>query len=326
MNSCTPLLLCFALAAAADPPAEKRDAADRYAVRLAAAAAIEDVAGKTRAYLTIAVDAAEAGHADAVKKCLAACPKELDFGDQDEGFYSLYVRLAAAGNEAEALEAAKNLPRGVYRDKTLGQIAAGPHGGVAEFWRACDEGKDDRAAALLASVSPNAKDRDGETGLMKAAANGHVAVIKKLLAQDKTELWETDAKGQTALMKAAANGRDEVVRLLLEYYANKVYPKEGPLNVADGKGQTALMLAAAGGHANVVRVLLDVHFNSDANDPLGQKHFLTIDPEAGPAILSPFDAPLVDRERKDNEGKTAFDLAQAGKRAAVVELLKKGAP
>jgi hypothetical protein len=320
MSPCTLLLLCCALAAAADPPADKKDAVDRYAPRLAAAAAVVDPASRVRAYLAIAVDAAEAGQDDVVKKCLAEYPKKLDIGDQDEAFYALFIRLAGAGYETEAVEAAKGLPTGLYRDKTLGQLAAGRSPtGVAAFWRACEDGNDERVDALWATTPLNAKDRNGETGLMKASANGHVAVVKRLLGGQHVELWEVDKQGRTALMKAAENGQDAVVRAIFGRYTLKPYPKDEPFNLTDLHGQTALMLAAAKGHAGVVRVLLDVRY---AN-PLMNDRLLTIEREGGPAIVSPLDAPLVDRERKDNDGKTALDLAEAGKHAGVVELLKK---
>ena len=320
MSLCTPLLLCFALPAAADPPADKKDAPDRYAVRLAAATAIDDPAAKAQALLTIAIDAADAGQDDVVKKCMAAFPKSITLGDNDGGLCNLIARLAAAGHEAEALEAAKALATPGFRNTALASLAAGPARGAGDdFWRACERGDDATVANLFATAALNAKDRDGETGLMKAAARGHVAVVKRLLAGVNVEVWEVDKQGRTALMKAAENGQDAVVRAVLNLYADKSYPKEQPLNLADCRGQTALMLAAAKGHTGVVRVLLDVRY---AN-PLKGDRLLTIEREEGPAVAAPFETSLVDRERKDNDGKTALDLAEANKHAGVIELLKK---
>ena len=322
MSLCTPLLLCCALAAAAgEPPADKKDAAaDRYAVRLAAAAAIDDSAAKAKALLSIAVEAAEAGQDDVVKKCLSAYPKTVMLENSDLGISELILRLAAAGHEAEATEAAKALSKN-WGNSVLGEIATGPTIGAVAFWRACEAGDDERVGALctFTNTPPNAKDRDGETGLMKAAAHGHVAIVKRLLAAENVEVWEVDKQGRTALMKAAENGQDAVVRSILNKYADNPYPKYEPLNLTDSQGRTALMLAADKGHAGVVRVLLDVRYA----DALHNNRFLTIQREEGPAIPTPFDTSLVDRDRKDNDGKTALDLAEAGKHAGVVELLKK---
>jgi len=324
MNPCTPLLLCCALAAAADQPADKKDAPDRYATRLAAAAAIDDSASKAQALLTIADEAADNGQDEIVKKCMAAYPKSITLGPTDLGLGDLILRLAGAGHEAEALEAAKALPP-AFRDLTLAGIATGatPTAGAAAFWRACEKGDDDAVAwQARAPFNPaplNAKDRDGETGLMKAAVHGHVAVVKRLLADERVEVWEVDKQGRNALMRAAENGQDAVVRAILNKYADKPYPKDEPLNLTDSQGRTALMLAADKGRAGVVRVLLDVRY---ANVLKGDR-FLTIQREEGPAIPTPFDTSLVDRDRKDNDGKTALDLAEANKHAGVIELLKK---
>jgi hypothetical protein len=323
MNACTPLLLCCALAAAApgDPPPDKNaPAADRYAVRLAAAAAIDDTGVKAKSLLTIAVEAAEAGQDDVVKKCLAEYPKAVMLENQDLGLTDLILRLSSAGHEAEAVEAAKALPK-VWRDPALEKLVAGPTTGAAAFWRACEAGDEERFGILLENPNTplNAKDKDGETGLMKAAARGHVAVVKRLLTGATVEVWEVDKHGRTALMHAAENGQDAVVRVILNWYANRAYPRDDPFNLADDRGRTALMLAADKGHAGVVRVLLDARFVKSGEGVL----LVTTAREEGPTAKSPFENPPVHRDRKDDDGKTALDLAEAGKHAGVVEMLKK---
>ncbi len=78
------------------------------------------------------------------------------------------------------------------------------------------------------------------------------------------------------------------------------------------------MLAAAKGHAGVVAVLLDVRY---AN-PLKNERFLTVEKEEGPLAPTPFDSPLVDRNRKDDDGKTGWTSPKKAN-APLVELLKK---
>jgi ankyrin repeat protein len=192
---------------------------------------------------------------------------------------------------------------GGLRDSTLGTIAAAPPEGG-------EDGKDERVEALWSTTPLNAKDKDGETGLMKAAAHGHVAVVKRFLGGSNVEIWEVDKKGRTALMHAAENGQDAVVRQIVTFYGGALYPQTDPFNIADARGRTALMLAADKGHANVVRTLLDTH------------------PDFGPGPrralkLGGAGDPLLDVGRKDDDGKTALDLAEAGKHAGAVELLKK---
>jgi ankyrin repeat protein len=196
--------------------------------------------------------------------------------------------------------------------RALGRVklADGLAVGAAPFWKACADGKEDRVAEMLKTeFNQNAKDKDGETGLMKAAAHGHVGVVKKVLDTPNIELWEVDAKGRTALMHAAENGQDAVVRLFITYYNATPYPRSDPFNLADAKGRTALMLAADKGHGGVVQTLLNTSsvFNGAAwNLAFGG---------GGP--------PLVDPGRKDDDGKTALDLAEAGKHAGAADLLKK---
>jgi hypothetical protein len=308
MHPCTPLLLCCAVAVAADPPADKKDVSDRYAVRLAAAAAIGDSAAKAQALLSIAVEAAEFGQDDVVKKALAAYPKSVSLGQTDSGLTSLITRLAGLGHEAEALEAAKALAD-PYRDTALAGIAAGQSTGAAALWRACERGDDVTVVNLLATAALNAKDKDGETALMKAAANGHVAVVKRLFSAANIEMWEVDKQGRTALMKAAANGQEAVVRLFLTHYIDKVYPQDDPVNMADDKGQTALMVAASKGSVGVIQALLDIR--------------LIENPSRHLTFEQPFGGPLVDEARKDNDNKTAQDLAEEGKHAGAANLLTK---
>jgi hypothetical protein len=310
MTACTRLLLTgLVLASAAPgPPGDKKDADPaRYAARLAAAQEIDAPSKKALALLKIATEAAEDGQDEIVKKCLAVFPKDVDSGTDQLVLTNQVLKLAGTGREAEALEAAKAF-KSPYRDSVLAKLADGLAVGVAPFWKACAEGKDDRVEAMLKTDFPkNAKDKEGETGLMKAAARGHVAVVKKLLDHTGVELWEVDGKGQTALMKAADNGQDAVVRLILTYYAGTAYPKDNPVSLADAKGMTALILAADKGHVNVVQTLLDVRYV----------------PATKTLTFGGDGAPLVDLGRKDDEGKTALDHAEANKHAGVVDLLKK---
>ncbi|MEP6495279.1 MAG: ankyrin repeat domain-containing protein [bacterium] len=81
----------------------------------------------------------------------------------------------------------------------------------AEFIRAAES--DDASAARLvalflkAGMDPNVKDRDGATALVRAAAGGRSAVVHTLL--------ENGASSNGALEKAAAHGHIEIVRALL---------------------------------------------------------------------------------------------------------------
>src|ERR1700733_3963544 len=106
-----------------------------------------------------------------------------------------------------------------------------------------------------------AKDeRNGLTPLLWAAANGHEAVVKLLLEKGAELETKSDKdNGQTPLFYAAANGREAVVKLLLE--------KGAKLEAKDkDNGQTPLFHAAANGHVVVVKLLVEKGAELEAKD------------------------------------------------------------
>ncbi len=78
---------------------------------------------------------------------------------------------------------------------------------------------------------------DGFTALMAASHNGHVEVVRLLLARQGVEVNKTTQNGATALYIASQCGRDEVVQLLLARQGVEV-------NQSDSEGVMALFLAS----------------------------------------------------------------------------------
>jgi ankyrin repeat protein len=81
---------------------------------------------------------------------------------------------------------------------------------------AAAEGRVSQVKSLLArgrGAEVNDKDKGGQTALMRAAANGHTAVVKLLLAKG-AEVNEKDHDGQTAWTKAKERGHLDIVSLL----------------------------------------------------------------------------------------------------------------
>jgi ankyrin repeat protein len=87
--------------------------------------------------------------------------------------------------------------------------------------------------------------------------NGHVGVVRQLLALDNVHPNTKDEDGWTPLMIAADKGHESVVRLLLQQ--QDVNP-----NSKDENGWTPMMIAAYNGHKPVVRLLQDVSRNSQS--------------------------------------------------------------
>jgi ankyrin repeat protein len=83
---------------------------------------------------------------------------------------------------------------------------------------------------------------------MKAALNGHAAVVARLLGAG-ARVDAADLGGYTPLLLAASNDHAQVVELLLAYGA-AVNARE------QTQGFTALLWAAHRGHAKTVAVLL----------------------------------------------------------------------
>jgi Ankyrin repeats (3 copies) len=291
-----------------DPPKPAADEG-KFLLRLEAARLITGEYERATTVLKIAIDAAESGRPEIVKKCVEAMPPGVT---GVEVLSELFLKLAGAGAEAEAIEMAKVIKDVETRDKILSKLAQGLGIGPAALWKAAEEGQTERVKALLTKVADkNAKDKDGETALMKAAANGHVAACKALLTQN-VEAWESDAKGENALMKAAANGQEAVVRLIVTTYFEKQYPKDNPMVATDREGMNALMKAAAKGHPGIVSFLLTVHYYRGTSDR-------TI-------IVLTYDdtfSRLLDVNAKSKDGKTALQLAEEAKHKGVVDLLKE---
>jgi hypothetical protein len=84
------------------------------------------------------------------------------------------------------------------------------------------------------------------TPLIKAAANGHLDVVK-LLVERNADIDAQCGTGATALIEACTNGHVEVVELLLE--------KGADASLKTKAGQTALYWATENRHAKVANLL-----------------------------------------------------------------------
>jgi ankyrin repeat protein len=135
---------------------------------------------------------------------------------------------------------------------SAGSVASGNSNapGPRLLARAAEAGDTQLVARLLGEGRDvNEADESGYTALFLASQNGHVEVVRLLLARKGVKVNKTAQNGATALMVASLKGHVEVVRLLLAR-------KDVEVNKSEEDGYTALTLASYEGHVEVVRLLL----------------------------------------------------------------------
>ncbi|KAJ9443687.1 putative ankyrin repeat protein L63 [Diplonema papillatum] len=94
----------------------------------------------------------------------------------------------------------------------------------------------------------------GNTALYTASKNGHLEVVKELIAAG-AKLHAPNMNSATALHLASQNGHLEVVKELIAAGANVDVQAEG--------GWTALFVASQNGHSEVVKELIAAGANLD---------------------------------------------------------------
>lgn len=128
-----------------------------------------------------------------------------------------------------------------------------------EFFRAAQLDGAERVKKMLArGVSPNARDSNGETGLIVAMRYESLDVARVLMSQKDIDLEAKAPNGNTALMMAAFRKNKTALLELLKRGAQ-----------VNQKGWTALHYAAASGSVEITTILLDKYAYIDAETPSG---------------------------------------------------------
>lgn len=159
-------------------------------------------------------------------------------------------------------------------------------------------------ALLNAGADPNARDRDGDTALMKAAIeNKNHEVVKVLLAAGANPNIKNKF-GSTALMFAAGNGNPEMTQALLDAGAN---PHE-----RNTDGQTALMWQAEWVSFETLKALLNAGADPNVRDRNGKTALMLVaenhsDGE-NDAYFKLLLAAGADPKVKDKDGETVATL------------------
>ena len=120
-----------------------------------------------------------------------------------------------------------------------------------------------------------AKDKEGETALIKAASRGDVAVVGALL-ENGANVNTTDNKGSSALLSSLddenlAHGeeRETLPKRRLEVARRLLLAKSTEVNAQNSDGETALMRAVRLGNSEMIQLLLAQKADANRSDLFG---------------------------------------------------------
>ncbi len=226
------------------------------------------------------------------------------------------------------------------------------------LFNASENGCDDLAKTLLkAGASLQARDREANTPLARAARAGHASLVE-LYAANGSELNERNLKGSTPLFLAVENNRTAIVELLLRLGAKPDVPGRSSLtplaaaafngnvkmadiligkgadpNAADTTGKTPILYAAARGFQPIVErmVLAGVDVNKRYGNNLtvlmwAAGHANDVPDDDGIALVDYLIGQGVRIADTDDRGRDALMIASELGHAGIIRmLLSKGA-
>ena len=180
----------------------------------------------------------------------------------EKGSLQIVEALLEAGADPNRIDHEGKTPLAIAQEKGFTEIVALLQGRTTaqpaqpsdDIWRAASEGRlSDLQQFMAAGVTVNAADEAKATPLHKAAAAGHMHVVKWLLEQraDRgARAWSEAAqrRGSTPLHEAILAGRDDIAQYLVEEGAN--------VNAKMSDRSTSLHLAAEAGKIDLVKFLV----------------------------------------------------------------------
>ncbi|KAG2485469.1 hypothetical protein HYH03_015845 [Edaphochlamys debaryana] len=167
---------------------------------------------------------------------------------------------------------------------------------------------------LAAAVKPDleAVDEEGRTALIFASRDGHLEVVKALLAAG-ARVEAADEDGSTPLMHASRHGHLEVVKALLAAGAR--------VEAASKDGCTPLMYASCDGNLEVVKALLAAGARVEAADEEGRTALMFASSDRTLEVVKALLAAGARVEAADEEGRTALMLASRDRTLEMVKAL-----
>ncbi|KAJ0395120.1 hypothetical protein ATCC90586_002138 [Pythium insidiosum] len=153
------------------------------------------------------------------------------------------TELVTAARAGDSTRVTRLLSLGASPNAIDEEINSNPHVGPIDIMRFVQA-----HGANVEGVAFDLKPKEGWTALHYASINGHVDVVRALLAND-ADVDAREKNGQTALHCATSHGSIEVMRVLLEGNAS--------IEAKDNEEETPLHKAARKGDAGIIRLLLE---------------------------------------------------------------------
>lgn len=184
-------------------------------------------------------------------------------------------------------------------------------GSFDDFFNAIKQDNAGKISELLArGFDANTIDSKGQTGLYLALREPSPKAAQVLIDWPKTDLNKLNAQGESILMLAVLKGQLEL--------ADRLIKKEADVNKT---GWTPLHYAASGGHAALIGLLLEHNAYIDAESPNGSTPLMMAAMYGSEASVKLLLQEGADPKLKNQQGLTALDFAQRGKRPDAVEAI-----
>lgn len=200
-------------------------------------------------------------------------PDNIELSDQTVNLlldYCVNAEHQGYGNTTLMLAIQRRYPTATerlllfYRDK--GELEARNCLGDTGFiWAVCCNNLHAAHYLLESGANIEARNNDGNTGLMRAAEGNHVELINLMLTPPRSvpsqaaNIEARNNKGETALIVAAKNCKQEALERLLEAGAN--------IEAASTDGITALVYAINAGNISMIRCLIQHGVNVNRIHP-----------------------------------------------------------
>jgi len=183
------------------------------------------------------------------------------------------------------------------------------------------------ADLLDAGANIEARDNDGWTPLMHAAARDNVPAIQ-LFVSYKANLNATTPDGYTALAYALADGRFAAAKALVEAGASVTQPagpqKLTPLMIVASQRpieQRSMALVEGVGPLDLAQLLVTRGADINATSTTGMTALMVAAVHNNPAMIGLLAQLGANLSAKEAGGRTARDLAEANENAAALNIL-----